>query len=438
MASVRGKEKNKVVNKALEGAKRSMFTGMGFFVQIQPHVKKMEDSTAELEQTVAMLGNVLTKYLDLEELPEPQAVPVVNRESTIQDTTAKVKKRAFDLAKLGLVIPFLLNKDSREYLSSFISGLTGINFDVIKNTLIAVGGVLTGIFAYRLFKQISDTITAVGQLSNLTATLFGITSTAVNEVGAEKDNLDKEKEKRRNKRKAKIERTKKLRKAIKGASTLAKISLIGAAVGIIVDAAINSVLDYNDQEDAILDSDEEEGKAPDPENVWTLITKNIIESLTFGLLSKDSLSNTLKVFKGDEKVVAQNREAVSGMSVSGAEFGGFEPVFSEVPSPSPAVATPVIKPAPVEAITTGNIGPTQSTGIMNKEEKVEQDLEIPQFTLPSTLSIAEASEQVVLERKQASQLVVVNNIDNSTVVVTEDQKLLDRSTNYNYSTAVGM
>jgi len=205
MASIRKKIKDKALKNAVADASQSMFTGMGFFVQFQPYAKSLEQETAELEKSAVNLSNILTKYLEFDEpvklLPEPEAV----KESTIQDTAARVKSRAFDLAKLGLIIPLLFNKDAREYMASFLSSLTGVSTDGLKTALAAVGIVLASVFTYKLFKQVSDTFTAFRQLSTATATLFNLTSDASGGLDAEKEKVDKDKKKleKENEKKAK-------------------------------------------------------------------------------------------------------------------------------------------------------------------------------------------------------------------------------------------
>ena len=418
MASIRKQSRGKSIEKAIDGAKRSMFTGMGFFIQVQPYAKALENSSVEMVSSAEQLGNTLLKYLELDEplkrQPEPQAV----KEDTLDARVAKIRKGAFDLAKLGLIIPFLLNKDSREYLASFISGLTGFSLEGIKTTLVAVTAVLSGMFALKLFKQINDTISAIQKLNEVTRTLFGITETASqditnksDELDTEKSKIEKDKEKRRNKRKAKVQRTRKLRSLLKGASTFAKLSLIGAAVGVIIDASISTVLDYNDQEDAVLDSEEEDGKAPEPESVWSLITKNIIESLTFGLINKAMINNTMKVFKGDEKAIAENKAAVSGMSVSGAEFGGFEGA-----GPEPAQPTGTITPqttAPASSVEPAS-KPAGQVSIQSPSVQAVPSME----PINNTVSLVEKSEEIVSEKRAAPPpIFIINNIDNTTTVL---------------------
>lgn len=415
MASVKNQSRSKQLDKAIDGAKRSMFTGMGFFVQVQPHAKDIEQSAVEMQQSVQKLGDVLLKYLDLQEPVRQQQLDVV-REDTLDQNISRVRKGAFDLAKLGLIIPFLLNRDAREYMASFMSGLTGFSLEGMKSTLTAVTAVLTGMFALKLFKQINDTIDAIKKLNDVTRTLFGITEATSQDIDTAKDNLDKEKtkiekdkERRRNKRKAKVERTKKLRSVISNSSKIAKASLIGAPIAILVSAAINTVLDYNEQEDAVLESEEDEA-APEPETVWSLITKNIVESLTFGLLSKENINNTIKVFKGDEKVIAQNRAAVSGMSVSGAEFGGFESQMPE--SVAPTTAASETKPVPA------TIFPSiQPAEIMTIAPATSQAVPQIEPISSSVVNFVESSEEVVSEKRISQPPVyIINNIDNTTVV----------------------
>lgn len=417
MASVKNQSRSKQLDKAIDGAKRSMFTGMGFFVQVQPHAKDIEQSAVEMQQSVQKLGDVLLKYLDLHEPIKRQPQEVV-REDTLDQNISKVRKGAFDLAKLGLIIPFLLNKDAREYMASFLSGLTGFSLEGMKTTLIAVTGVLTGMFALKLFKQINDTIEAIKKLNDVTRTLFGITEITSQDIDSAKDDLDKEKskinkdkERRRNRRRAKVERARKLRSIISNGSKIAKVSVIGAPVAILVSSAINTLLDYNEQEDAVLESEDEGESAPEPETVWSLITKNIIESLTFGLLSKENINNTLKVFKGDEKVIAQNRAAVSGMSVSGAEFGSMEGAGPGVPVPLTAAKSETRPP-------TASISPSiEPPAGISVSPATTQSIPSIEPISSDTSSFVQSSEEVVSEKRVSKPpVIIINNIDNTTLV----------------------
>jgi hypothetical protein len=179
--------------KAVIGASQAMLGSLGFFVrEALPISKQSSDLALSTSIAASNLNNALLAYLELFE-EAPLSVKTDPREE-LDKAVVKIKKRAFDLAALGFVIPLLLNKDAREYLSSFAGGLIGVeNVEKFKLGLIAVTGVVTGVFTFKLIKQVGDSIEAVKRLSQVVGTLFGITEAATEETLDKEAELDKQK-----------------------------------------------------------------------------------------------------------------------------------------------------------------------------------------------------------------------------------------------------
>lgn len=452
MASVKRKARGAAEDKAIDGARRSMFTGMGFFVQFQPYAKDLQQEAAELEKSAIQLGNILTKYLELDEplklLPVPEAV----KEETIQDTAARVKSRAFDLAKLGLIIPLLLNKDAREYMASFLSGLTGISTDAFKNALIGIGVVLAGVFTYKLFKQVSDTFTAFKQLSDATATLFNLTSDAAGELDAEKEKVDKdkkkiekEKEKKAKEKKALDEKKanaksakdelKKEKRALKGKNKLSKLfafatriapnvgkKLLSAIPFVGTFAAIGFLL-YEIYDEAINFFDDEEREPPKVEAV-----KEEEED--------DEEKESSRSVQAEPVAKAPIADSVPPIVKQAAQT---QPQTQEQSSAEPEVTNQQEMSSPA----TTSAPSQEALSVNNKEEGSAQQevndasLEVPVFTMPKTLEFAESSEEITLEKKDVMPMVIVNNIDNSSTFTNVEAPESSTDSNYRYSTTVG-
>ncbi len=199
--------------KAVIGASQAMLGSLGFFVRESlPISKESADLALNAAGSADKLNNTLMAFLELSE-ESPQAVKVDPREE-LDKAVIKIKKRAFDLATLGFIIPLLLNKEAREYLSNFAGGLIGIeNVEKFKLGLIAVTGVLTGVFTFKLIKQVGDSIEAAKRLSQVVGTLFGITEAATSDTLDKEAELDKEKKKVEEERKKREAEDKKLKDA---------------------------------------------------------------------------------------------------------------------------------------------------------------------------------------------------------------------------------
>jgi hypothetical protein len=395
----------------------------GFFLMASPIFKALLDNVNELDKTSSKVAELVSSYFNVEIKPYKEPEQVVEDKESLSSISATTKERAFDLAKLALIIPLLLNKDAREYMASFLKGLFGTETMEGFNTALKVlGGVLVGVFAYKLFQQVADTFKAFNRLSRLVGTLFGLSEAAANSAADEKEELEKkraaDKERRRKARQAKRKRLQKIRK-LKSAISKFKFAgpfgliagiVIGVGVGTMIDLITNSEEAAEDAaekaEDADQDPPEDAGEI-DTSNLFEIITKNAVETLTMGLITGKTIENTKKVFAGDEKTISENRAAVSGMSTSGAEMGGFgmeEGASTPIPEAPPAPT-----PAPASGSTSQGAPATQAP------------VDVPVASIePAGTKLNETSETVISEKKQQASgpvTVTVNNIDNSTILV---------------------
>jgi len=405
---------NEVTGAAVKGA--------GFFLAVSPALKAILSSVNELNQTSAKVAELVSSYFDVKITPAQQPTAKVEEKEGISSIAGRTKERAFDLAKLALIIPLLFNKDAREYLASFLQGLFGAETMTGFNTgLKIVGGILVGVFAYKLFKQVADTFTAFKRLSQLVGTLFVLSEAAANSAADEKEELEKKRQKdkarRRKARQAKRKRLQRIKK-LKGVVSKFKFAgpfgivagiIVGVGVGTMIDLVTGSEEKAEEEEEKAEESDEDPPEVSDEidtSNLFEIIKKNAIENLTLGLISTETIENTKKVFKGDEKTIAQNRAAISGMSSGAGEFGessggggGLEP---DLAAPKPAAAPPA-------AAKEESKPPEQQAPISAPE---------PSPT-PAGDKVNETSEEVASEKKRQAATatnVTVNNIDNSILV----------------------
>jgi len=196
--------------KAVIGASQAMLGSLGFFVrEVLPVSKQSSDLTFSASLSAIKLNSALLAFLDLSE-----ETPEIDQKEELDKVVERVKKRAFDLAAIGFIIPLLLNKDARDYLSNFAAGLIGVeNLEKFKLGLIAVTGVLTGVFTFKLIKQVGDSIEAVKKLSQVVGTLFGITEAATADTFDKETQLEKEKKQIEEERKKRDAEDKKLKEA---------------------------------------------------------------------------------------------------------------------------------------------------------------------------------------------------------------------------------
>lgn len=451
MVSVRKKTRDKQKQDAIKDASSAMFGSVGFFLNINAEVKSIEDGSLELKQSASNLSDLLINYLSEEEPPPPpDAVP----EDRMPEIAATAKKQAFDLAKLGLILPFLINKESREYLASFISGLVGQEaLSTIKNTLIGLTAVLTGVFAYKLFKQIGTTIDAVKELSRVTSILFGITDAANDDLVDEKTKLDKDKkevdkekkkkakedkvieEKKRNAKSARDD-LKKEKQSLKGKGKLSKlfafatriapnvgkklltaIPFVGtfAAIGLLLYEIYDEAVNFFDEEertppkiDAVKEDSEDEDTSTADGVQAQSIEKAPIASAVPPLV-KESMQQVADQPSSTQQntQTTTNNSALQPAAASGA---------------APAMQMPSI----------------DLEDNISKNDMEDGALELPTFTMPKTLDIAESSEEIVIEKKSVIPTIIVNNIDNSTTLTKTESATASSDGSYRYSTTVGV
>jgi hypothetical protein len=452
MVSVRKKARDKQKQDAIKDASSAMFGSVGFFLNIKSEVNSIEEGSLELKQSAGELSDLLVNYLSEEEPPPPpDAVP----EDRMPEIAATARKQAFDLAKLGLILPFLINKESREYLANFISGLIGEEaLGTIKTTLIGLTAVLTGVFAYKLFKQIGTTIEAVKELSRVTSVLFGITDAANDDLVEEKGKLDKDKKEveKEKKKKAKEKKVidekrrnavgarddiKKEKQALKGKGKLSKlfafasriapnvgkklltaIPFVGAfaAIGLLLYEIYDEAVNFFDDEDrtppkvdAVKEEDEDGESVPVADGVQAqAIEKAPIAAAVPPLVKEASKT-------ASDQVPAPSQQS-QGYTTSTS-------------------SQPTAVPAPAMEITSVD---TNERADGKSDGATDGALELPAFTMPRTLDIAESSEEIVVEKKDVVPTIIVNNIDNSTTIAQTERLSAPSDASYRYSTTVGV
>ena len=449
---------------------------------------QLTDKSAQDMGQVAVLAAKLFQITPSLEQPKPQAV----REAapSIAGSTSNMLGRGIDIALLGSLIALLVNKEAREYLASFLSGLLGIDFNNILTALKLVGIALAGVFAVKVFKQVSDTIATFIRLSKLVGVLFGLTNDQSEATIEEKEKMDKRKQKekenrktRNQNRKKRIERLKKL----KGLSNFLKKGLAVTGVGLVAGIVVGTIMDYminqstepDEPEDIDEESDDvpaikEESDEVNISEIGKLIVDNIISTVSFGLLDTGKIKGAWNALTGNKKEQEKNRAAISGMSSSGTteQDTAFLSATNES-KPSPAatstktskevsedkskstasIAATTAGGAPTGTMAVQSSGGSSPAGAMTTEssseststplsssttESIQPPAENIQAT-PSTGSLMNASsEQVAGEKKDAAmdQTVVIANVDNRKVIASSAEASPPSQT-MTYSVSVG-
>lgn len=450
MVSVRKRTRKQQKEEAIQQASSAMFSSVGFFLNIKSEVKSVEEGSLELKQSANNLADLLVNYLDMEVPPPvPDAVP----EDRMPEIAERAKKQAFDLAKLGLILPFLINKESREYLAGFLSGLIGEEaLGTIKNTLIGITAVLTGVFAYKLFKQIGTTFEALKELSRVTSVLFGISSAANDDLEVEKEKLDKDKKEvdKEKKKKAKEDKVieekkknaksarddlKKEKQALKGKGKLSKLFAFATriapnvgkklltAIPFVGSFAAIGLLLYEIYDEAVNFFDEGEREAPKVEAVKE---EDEIESRDS---NEPVQAEAVKKADIAAPVSPLVKEAAKSPTVTMGD--------QSVQSGGSASASPTMSaPAPVQQAP--SVSSEVSYGSSAESSNETAKLEMPTFTMPKTINLAESSEEIILEKKEVTPMIIVNNVDNTTTIAKTEQRTPVQDSGYRYSTTVGM
>ncbi len=459
----------------LQEASSAAIASVGFFVQ---NAEVFNTITSESKQAADKAGNIVSLFRQflgesvgerLSKLTEEvKQQPVIDN----QPTLSAMKQRGFDMAKLALLLPLLLNEEARTYFASFLKGLLGIeSLERIKTVLKIAGVALATVFAAKVLMQVADTIKTFIRLARLTALLFGLTQATTNIAEKERKKYDKKRENdkknretRRNNRRKKIERIRKIKSII---STVKKGLLIGGPIGIaaglVSGIVINSLIDYiinDDEKSSKIEDDAEESAGPDGEviipdisedidtsELTKIILDNAIKELTFGILSAETFRNTARVIRGDEKTIQQNRAAISGLpGTMGAEMDAIAPM--QVQSPAPTTSEPK-KGILQRMFGGGDSKPSSQTPPAAAPSTPAPTMPTPTMPTPSPSivpgsssstngsALSTASESVISDRKDlqtGSNTNVV--IDNSMVVVNPESKSTPTSTT-SHSLSVG-
>lgn len=426
-------------------------------------VQLTDKSSQDMGQVVVLAAELFQITPNLEQ-PQPQAV----REAapSIAGSTSNMLGRGIDIALLGSLIALLVNKEAREYLASFLSGLLGKDlFENILTALKLVGIALAGVFAVKVFKQVSDTIAAFIRLSKLVGILFGLTNDQSEATIEEKEKMDKRKQKekenrktRNQNRKKRIERLKKL----KGLSNFLKKGLAVTGVGLVAGIVVGTILDYminqstepDEPEDIDEESDDvpaikEESDEVNISEIGKLIVDNVISTVSFGLLDTGKIKGAWNALTSNKNEQEKNRAAISGMSSSGTtdQDTSFLSATNES-KPSPAATSADIVAAPRPAATSVGVAAAPSVGVSaatetttvasSTQEAIQPPVENIQAT-PSTGSLMNtSSEQVAGEKKDAAmdQTVVIANVDNRKVIASSAEASPPSQT-MTYSVSVG-
>lgn len=401
---------------------------VGFFIQISPVIKDAADKSSRVAGLFAeFLGSNIGSALEpIKSVPEATPIKMESISST--------KERAFDIAKLAVIIPLLLNEESRKYLASFAQGLLGTEtLEGITTALKAIGIVLAGVFAVKVFQQVSDTINTLIRLSEVIGVLFNLTQES-NEAEVDearkkereswekrKEKYEQNKSKKRAERLERLEKLKKLKKVIKGLSFLMKGTLVAAAAGIAMDAAASTIIDYATREEPaparFPESEdepvqEEKGAVlEEPESLGDILVRNIFDAIPGG-----SLLYSLFKGKKDDKKKADATPAAK------------EPV-TNAPAPAPASAPAAkaeTRAAPISGVSTEQAQQAR-TSFGQTDPRIVRPSEPVSPIVSKGEDLATTSEAVNGEKKGLMQNNIVNNvIDNRTLVATSQPSMVEQ------------
>lgn len=397
MVSVRSKTRDKAVAQA----SRAALDSLGFFASIHSSTESSSDSTARIYLSSERLVKLVSQLFEFKEEENQQPSPY----QKLDEKTQLIKKRSFDIAKLGLVIPFLINAQAREYLLSFVKGLVGVeNFDKFKIVVYGLLGVLAGVFAYKVFKQVGDTISALRQLATITGTLFGLTEAAADSVASDLEDVEKNK-KEKELEKKEADRTKKETKTLKDDLKKEKKKYPKGIRG-----KLSKAIDFVFK-------------------IGPKVGKGLLKALpvvgtiaTIGFLLYEVFDEAVNFFSDEEKEETSEQETVSeekpGLpSTTNQQVSGLQDLSLEknnIPSVlnvQPSATSSETTPVSIEPILT-NAAP-----VLSPEEKTLENEDILLMGVSdSTDDISEASEEVLRSKKYKVPVVIVNNIDNSTFI----------------------
>lgn len=265
-------KKEQIYNE-VEKENKTVINSVMFFALANPLLQKINRGLIFANSQIAKLETNIVSLNVPSIIPIQDTTQQPNKPVAEEKESVSVSKSAFTasgLAALAFALPFLINKESRDYLTSFIAGLIGTDaLDKIALALKLVGAALAAAFAYKTMQQIQSAFESIKRLSKLTATLFGLTSDGTDAVNEKEDDLKKkqkqikenqqkykksrdkakkaERARRRANRLARAEKLKKIKSVKDTISKLKKVLLIGGpigiAAGIVGGIAIGTMID---------------------------------------------------------------------------------------------------------------------------------------------------------------------------------------------------
>lgn len=463
-------KKEQIYNE-VEKDKKTVLGSSLFFAAANPLLQKINRGLAFTSVQIAKLETSIVS-LNVPEAPQPVIEPVAVQEE--KESISATRSRsgvgtASGLAALGFIVPLLLNKEAREYLSSFLAGLIGIDkLELISNAIKAVTVVLTGVFAYKVFKQVADAFESLKRLWNLISELFSLTSDnadAVDEkdkdLKQKRDKLKKNQQKRKKSRKKaknaemvrrkanrakRIKKLKNIRTAKNSISAIKKALLIGGpigiAAGVVGGIAIGSIIDLiaGPNEDVEVEEDKadvEPEEAPElateendddfvvedePEETPVLepeVKEVPIDASTVGKVIADNAIQELSAgffdLEGAKKAFGWAKSKLFG---GGKE--GTQPVQKASPAsniPKPVESLPRSKPESKPVVSE----PTASTPVSSAPVKDLQPVVATTTPTAGERIINESSAVSAVKKDQQTSNIMVNNVDNSTIVVMKEE-----------------
>lgn len=404
----------------------------GMFKEIAVEVDKQNNRLVRLESNLEKL------FIDSSVFEAPVATPTTKPSvSALKDN----KKNILDKGLLAALLSGVISKKSKEHIASLLKiVLNGDLFKKFASSLSGITGIFKKYFSKESFKRLGTIFSSFIRLGTLLAALSLLTNDTADATferdRSYRDKLRRERERRREqleRRKKSLEKIKKAKRLISGVASALKGTALFAIAGIALDVGFNSFIDYlySKEEKEIerlgqaIENDEDLPTGDvefSAEDITKIIGGNVIEALTFHLITGGTLKNTAEVLKGNKEVIRANQEEISGRSVGEEGFNFVSPDYST---------------------------DTNKTPIIQKEKNRPEDLP-PEFQRPVLDSmflgftpgekLNTNSEVISSTRKKVNRRgrpVVVNNNDNSTVIIQNSNKPVSPSTSQNITPIVG-
>lgn len=416
---------------------RAIIISVDFFARTSAAFKTVAEDLSLQNKRLKKIESKISDILKVDAYAlEPVPVEVVER-APLSSITKQMKDRSFDLLKLGLILPFLLDKRARDYIADFATGLVGLeNLEMFRSALKAVALTIGAVLGYKFLKQVGDAVSTILRLAQLTAALFLLTSEESVNIESKKNDLEdrkrRDKAKRDKMRENRVKRAKKIRD-LKGLFTKIKFggplgfavgAVMGAGIGTMIDVVLEADQKQFEAEERAIENDEEIPEANyniDFNVIAESFKRNFLENITFGLLSRspEELLGTTKEAR------ERNIKEIEGLSVgSMGEISSMEPNQYEEPQNT--------KPIKRESSTFTPIEPMFKS---KKSHSTEVSSPLPQ----TGEAINSASETVNNNKKLNSSKhnIVVNNIDKSTFVsVNQADKFINNDALPSYSLGI--